>query len=152
MKKNGYTDDVFIEICGILAETAQSIESICKSNPAYPTGRTFWNRIAQDPALFQCYARAQEIAQELEDQKLGAIADGVLAGEIEPQAGRVAADIYKWRMSRKAAKRYGDKISLDSKPETPRLTDDQIRVKLLDILSRNKITVQHLVEDATITE
>lgn len=121
-----YGPEIFREIIKELAETGKSIKSICESDPRFPTDRTFWGRIAEDKELFQYYVRAQEISQEIEDQALGDIADRILSGTLDPQAGRAAADILKWRMSKKAAKRFGDRLEIESK------TEDTFTVQLID--------------------
>ena len=37
----------------------------------------------------------------------------VLAGAVDPQAGKVAADIIKWRLGRMKPKKYGDRQEID---------------------------------------
>ena len=76
-------------------------------------GSAIVKRAHSDPVFAQDYARAMAIRAERDVEKLLRIGDRIIAGEIAPDAGRVAADIIKWTAARRAPKVFGDKLQLD---------------------------------------
>ena len=72
-----------------------------------------WVAIDVREDLANRYARAKSARVDGLSQKVLKIADDVEAGVLDPQAGRVAADQYKWAASKFYPKMFGDKIQAD---------------------------------------
>tara|TARA_R100000655_G_scaffold86196_1_gene126151 strand:+ start:647 stop:1162 length:516 start_codon:yes stop_codon:yes gene_type:complete len=69
-----------------------------------------WVAIDVREDLANRYARAKSARVDGLSQKVLKIADDVEAGVLDPQAGRVAADQYKWAASKFYPKMFGEKI------------------------------------------
>lgn len=59
------------------------------------------------------YARARDACADTHFDDLGELAEKVQAGDVEPNAARVAADIIKWRVARMKPRVYGDKLPVE---------------------------------------
>lgn len=59
----------------------------------------------------ELYARARATQADVHFDDLADLAEDVKEGRIQPQAGRVVADIIKWRVARMRPKAYGDKVA-----------------------------------------
>ena len=83
------------------------------------------------------WARRQQADVNFDD--LHDVADDVRLGRLGPQAGKVAADIIKWRLARMRPQVYGDKVALehsgkDGGPiqvaDLSTMTDEQLQIIL----------------------
>tara|TARA_R110002020_G_scaffold255088_2_gene468871 strand:- start:2700 stop:3356 length:657 start_codon:yes stop_codon:yes gene_type:complete len=72
-----------------------------------------WVAIDVRSDLSDRYARAKSARVDGLSHKVLKIADDVVNGVMDPQAGRVAADQYKWAASKFYPKMFGDKIQAD---------------------------------------
>ncbi|MCF1502182.1 hypothetical protein L0F51_00185 [Afifella sp. H1R] len=63
-------------------------------------------------AFRQQYARARSEQADADADAIGDIAERVLRGEVEPNAGRVAIDALKWSAGKRKPKKYGDKLAI----------------------------------------
>lgn len=111
-----YTDTIFNDICDKLAD-GKSLKSICKKEDM-PSKATFYNWINNDKDLLDKYARAKNDGADALADDIQDIADKVLNGAYEPNAGRVAGDLKKWVASKLKPKKYGDKLDMTSNGET----------------------------------
>ena len=67
--------------------------------------------IYADPKLEADYNAARAERGDHYGERVNEIGEGILAGTIEPAAGRAAADCFKWTSARMSPKRWGDKIA-----------------------------------------
>lgn len=58
-------------------------------------------------------ARARASHGEMMDDRIQDVAEGVLAGNIDPQAGKVAISAFQWRASKLDPKKYGERQQVD---------------------------------------
>lgn len=111
-----YTDTIFNDICGKLAD-GKSLKSICETEDM-PSKATFYNWINNNKDLLDKYARAKNDGADALADDIQDIADKVLNGAYDPNAGRVAGDLKKWVASKLKPKKYGDKLDMTSNGET----------------------------------
>ena len=84
----------------------KSLRTFC-ANPDMPHRRTVERWLAEMPEFAARYARARECQADVMDEKILEVADACTS---ETAAGdRVKIDAYKWRASKLAPKRYGDR-------------------------------------------
>lgn len=103
-----FTQEIADTICERLSQD-ESLASICRDE-GMPTTTTVFRWRAENEQFRDDYARAREEQGHYAADVVGEIRRGVLAGEIDPKAGRAAADMAKWEASRRASKDFGDKI------------------------------------------
>lgn len=77
--------------------------------PSYTTVMGWLNRNIDDFAAN--YVRAREAQADADADAITDIGLKALSGEVDPQSARVAIEAYKWSASRRAPKKYGDKIA-----------------------------------------
>lgn len=96
----------------ILEELAQgkSLVQVCSADEM-PGLRTVMRWAAENDDFGTQYAHAREAQAEIMDDKILTAADGA---DKDSQAARVKIDAYKWRASKLAPKRFGDKIDVTS--------------------------------------
>lgn len=76
----------------------------------------FYGQLAKNRELAERYARARETRADARAEAIDDLAQRVIAGEIDPNAARVAMDAQKWLTARENPKRYGDKLDLTGVP------------------------------------
>jgi len=72
--------------------------------------RTVWRRLRADDATWQAYARAKVCSADVHADKIIAVADRVLAGELDANAARVGIDALKWQASKLRPDQYGERM------------------------------------------
>lgn len=121
-----YTEELAALFCSELA-LGNSLRSVC-AREDMPSHQTIYNWFTQHPEFLEQYARAKKESADSDADKIEHIAEMVLAGEVEPNAGRVAIDAYKWTSSRKEPKKYGDRITQDVNVNDYRnLSEEELR-------------------------
>jgi hypothetical protein len=121
-----YSDELAREICERVAEGGKLAE-IC-AEPGMPAKSTFHRWLARHPELMEMYSRARRARAFLRADEIDAITAKVLAGEIDPNAGRVAIQAHQWLASREDPKGFGEqtttKMNLSAAPaaESPSVT------------------------------
>lgn len=112
-----YDRSIASVICERLAEGNTSLREICRAE-GMPAPSTFLLWASEDKALAEQYARAREAGNQAEFEGLYALADEKPPldekGKVDPawvtwQKNRI--DTRKWALSKKDAKRYGDKVT-----------------------------------------
>ena len=119
-----YTDEIAALICDRLAND-ESLISICKDDDM-PGLTTVYRWRRENDAFRQAYAHAREDQGHTAADVVGEIRRQVISGQLDPQAGRAAADMAKWEASRRASKDFGDRIdhtSTDGTMSPPSLAD-----------------------------
>lgn len=105
-----YTAELGADICARISE-GEPLVSICRDEtmPSYTTVMGWLNRNVDGFA--ESYVRAREAQADADADAITDIGRRAITGEIEPSAARVAIEAYKWSASRRAPKKYGDKIT-----------------------------------------
>jgi hypothetical protein len=104
-----YTEEKATAFCAEIA-IGNSLRSVC-SRDDMPSHQTVYNWMLKNPSFLEQYARAKEDSGDADADKIEEIAELVLSGKLEPQAGRVAMDAYKWTAGKKRPKKYGDRVT-----------------------------------------
>lgn len=119
-----YSEEIAATICERLAND-ESLISIC-ADEDMPGLTTVYRWRRENEAFRQAYAHAREDQGHTAADVVGDIRRKVISGELDPQAGKAAADMAKWEASRRASKDFGDRIDLTSSDGTmspPSLAD-----------------------------
>ena len=125
----------------ILAHLAKG-ESV-RSYVARTQGVSFsavYRTLREDKLFAELYARAREDQADTYADKLMDLIDLVQAGEIDPQAARVAMDGIKWTASKLKPRTYGDRVAVDVEVST--------KQSLVDVALANARQVSGTVIDA----
>lgn len=92
--------------------SGEAVTRVCKDKDM-PSWVTVSTRIAADPAFEAQYRLALEFRGMVLADQLDEIKRGAMTGQIDPQSGRLAADILKWQAARMTPKVYGDRQQVD---------------------------------------
>lgn len=108
-----YSEEMADKICEEIAQGA-ALYILCLKD-GYPAERTVYQWLEKRPDFAQKYARARDRQQDRCVDEMIVIADGCR----DPNKARIQIDARKWRASKLAPKKYGDKLELGSNPENP---------------------------------
>lgn len=134
-----YCQEVADRIIDSLAE-GNSLVSTLKEDEELPRYSTVMQWLRTNPSFAAMYARAREDQADHDADKIGDIAEQVVAGEIDPQAARVAIDAYKWAAGKRKPRVYGDRLAVggaaDMEPikTTTQLDVSNLSLDELDVL------------------
>jgi hypothetical protein len=121
-----YTEALGIKICNEIASTSKGLDSICK-NVKYPSSVTVYNWLndKDKEEFFKRYTCAREAQADLLADQIISIADDHKDDTIiNPASGtpqinaewvarcRLQVDARKWKASKLAPKKYGDKVDV----------------------------------------
>lgn len=111
-----YTEDLADRICERIAD-GESLRTICAGDDM-PDRRTVlrWLADAQHAGFATKHARARELQGDLMDERILEVAETVT--NETASAARVKIEAYKWRASKLAPKRYGDRIDVVSSDQS----------------------------------
>lgn len=106
------TEEVAEKILSMIANGC-SVESICASKDM-PVQSTVYKWLAESEEFSERYARAREAQADLYADQIIKIAD-----DCEPESGavskaRLQIDARKWKASKLAPKKYGDKLDVSA--------------------------------------
>lgn len=106
-----WTSDIEDEILGRMSR-GESIKSICGigRDDGLPNQDTFYKRVNNDEGFAEKYAYAREVQAHNEIQEILEIAD--VATPEDVAVARLRIDARKWRASKLAPKKYGDKLDV----------------------------------------
>lgn len=142
MANGKYTPELFDEICNLIAYSDRGLVSICKEKGL--NANSFYEWVAKDKELGDKYARARELqAEYLADQIIEIADDGtndymaITKGDesynVEDREvtnrSKLRVDARKWKASKLAPKKYGDKVSteLSGSVEVKQITGMEIK-------------------------
>lgn len=108
MPSTSYTDEIASTICERIADGA-SLRTICRTE-GMPSRGVVSRWIDKHAAFAGSMANARVLQADALADSMADIEDGVLAGDIEPNAARVALGSLQWRAARLAPKRWGDRV------------------------------------------
>jgi hypothetical protein len=113
-----YSQTVADEICARLAK-GQSLRGIC-TDKEMPSPSTVMDWLRENADFAAQYARAREVGDDMEFERLEELADA--EPERDSETGRVdpgwvawqknRVDVRKWTLARKRPRKYGDKLEL----------------------------------------
>lgn len=109
-----WTDEMVEEIFTRMMN-GETIGSICGvgRDDWLPSEVTFYKRLANDEEFAKEYVRAREVQAHREVDEIRKIADEALPENVH--VARLQIDARKWRASKMASKKYGDKLEVDNK-------------------------------------
>ena len=133
-----YTDELFDEICDLIATSERGLVSICKDKGL--NTNTFYSWLEKEVELVNKYARAKNLQAEFMAEQILAIADDktgdVLAGEFgevgnsaNVSRSKLQVDSRKWLASKLYPKKFGDKVQteLSGSLEVKQITGMEIK-------------------------
>ena len=128
-----WTDDIVAEIFSRMM-SGETIGKICAPDrpDGMPGERTFYKRLAMDGAFAQEYARAREVQAHREVDEIKEIADSAIPESVH--VSRLQIDARKWRASKMASKKYGDKLDVNNTHDI----SDPVRELFSQIASQGK--------------
>jgi len=104
-RPSDYTEELADLICEAVA-SGGALYRMCAERDDLPAERTIYQWLEKHPSFAQKYARARERQADRNADEIVDIADT----EDDPQRARVRMDARKWRASKLAPKKYGDKV------------------------------------------
>lgn len=123
-RPSDYTPEIAEMICARLADGA-SLRQICEADEM-PNRSTVLRWLSADADFATKYACAREHQADAMDDKILQVADDCTTENAA--AARVKIDAYKWRASKLAPKKYGDKVAVTGGTED----DAPVRVDVTD--------------------
>lgn len=106
-----FTEQLGDAICHGMAN-GLSLAAVCGELGVTPS--TVFRWVREPDEVFKSfqhdYARAREAQGQYYGHRVAEIAEQCLAGEVDPQAARVAVDALKWTAGRMAPKHFGDRV------------------------------------------
>jgi hypothetical protein len=132
-RPSSYDPKIAAKICERLARD-ESLASICADEGMPSTTTVFRWREANDEFRAD-YARARVEQGHAAADTVGDIRRKIMAGEIDWQIGKAAADLAKWEASKRAARDFGDKIDVTSDGEKLPVDDVTRATRLAAILA-----------------
>ncbi len=123
-----YSAEVIESLCDKIATSGEGLKKICESNPNFPAFRTVftWLNDADKKEFQHKYARAREAQAYLLADEIIDIADdstndtqldelGIpLINHDNIQRSRLRVDARKWKASKLAPKKYGEKMEVEN--------------------------------------
>lgn len=141
MTRVTYSEDIADEICARLAD-GESLRGICRDS-TMPNWRTVCRWMESNDDFASRCARARVLQAEVLEAEMASIEDKTLSGEYDPKAANVVLSSKRWRASKMAPKKYGDKITTeltgaDGGPVEISDTDRAARVAALMALAQSR--------------
>lgn len=113
-----------IELADIVLERIAAGESVraIGEDADMPAACTMFRWLGAHEEFRELYTRAKEESAHSDADRVEEIAERVIAGTLEPGAGRVAMFGYMWTAGKKKPRKYGDIKNINVKADL-RLTD-----------------------------
>lgn len=124
-RPSGFNPEIESEILERVAD-GESLRSICGLDHMPSTSMVFrW--LTSNPGFRDRYAQARSAQADAKFEQISDISERVLRGEVDPHAGRVAIDAYKWQAGKLRPQVYGDRIEHVVRPGSPdQLSDAEL--------------------------
>ncbi len=108
-----WTEEVNDEIL-VRISRGESIVKICNSDRDdwMPGQSCFYKRLSEDKDFAERYARAREVQAHNEFDEIREIADEATPEDVN--VARLRIDARKWRASKLAPKKYGDRVEVEN--------------------------------------
>jgi chromosome condensin MukBEF complex kleisin-like MukF subunit len=130
-RPTGYSEAIADLICDAISEGG-ALYRLCEERSDFPAERTVYRWLDTHPGFAQKYARARELQQDREADKIVVIADEADDAAI----ARLRIDSRKWRAAKMAPKKYGDRLDLNHSGSIQQLSDEQLEARLADLLRK----------------
>ena len=130
-RPTGYSEAIAELICDAISEGG-ALYRLCEERPDFPAERTVYRWLDTHPGFAQKYARARELQQDREADKIVVIADEADDAAI----ARLRIDSRKWRAAKMAPKKYGDRLDLNHSGSIQQLSDEQLEARLAELLRK----------------
>lgn len=88
------------------------VADICAED-GMPAQRTIWDWIDRDEEIRQQWVRARERSAAVEERRVAELAARVEAGDIAPEAARVAINARQWLAKIRDPRSYGDRLGVE---------------------------------------
>jgi hypothetical protein len=125
VNRTAFSQDTADAILNRLA-AGESLAAITK-DAAMPAAATVYKWLLEHASFAESYARARTTQADAKFDAISDITQQVLRGEIDPHAGRVAIDAYKWQAGKLRPSVYGEKIEhVVRSGNAADLTDDEL--------------------------
>lgn len=123
------------ELLCYLEQTGNSMRSFCRERPEGPATSTVLAWLQEDPDFSTQYARAHEAGADVQFDMLDEIGDQASRSIIPAhvQGLRLKADIIKWKLAKKAPKKYGEKLELSGELHTRQKPDADLAAELISM-------------------
>lgn len=132
-RPSSFDQDIADTICTRLSQD-ESLASIC-SDEGMPSTTTVWRWKTENAEFRADYVRAREEQGHAAADTVGDIRRKIMAGTIDWQIGKAAADLAKWEASKRAARDFGDKLDVTSGGEKLPVDDVTRATRLASILA-----------------
>lgn len=115
-------------------ESGNSLLQYCKV-PGNPCTAFFLDLLAVDAVFASQYARAREVGADAICEGLDDVSDAAVRAEnaVEVAGLRLKADNIKWKLSKLAPKKYGDRLNVDATVEAKITTDSELIAQLAQL-------------------
>jgi len=130
-RPTAYSEALADLICDAISEGG-ALYRLCEERPDFPAERTVYRWLETHMAFAQKYARARELQQDREADKIVVIADEADDAAI----ARLRIDSRKWRAAKMAPKKYGDRLDLNHSGSLQQLSDEQLEARLAELLRK----------------
>jgi chromosome condensin MukBEF complex kleisin-like MukF subunit len=127
----GFSEAIADLICDAISEGG-ALYRLCEERADFPAERTVYRWLDTHPGFAQKYARARELQQDREADKIVVIADEADDAAI----ARLRIDSRKWRAAKMAPKKYGDRLDLNHSGSLQQLSDEQLEARLAELLRK----------------
>jgi hypothetical protein len=125
VNRTAFSQDTADAILNRLA-AGESLAAIAR-DAAMPAAATVYKWLQEHASFAESYARARTTQADAKFDAISDITQQVLRGEIDPHAGRVAIDAYKWQAGKLRPSVYGEKIEhVVRSGNAADLTDDEL--------------------------
>lgn len=105
-----YNTEIAEKICDLIAR-GMSLRAICSSKDM-PTTSTVCLWLSKEPSFSEQYTRAREEQADIFADEIIDIADAVAPDSAEVAKAKLQIDARKWKASKLAPKKYGEKLEL----------------------------------------
>lgn len=106
-----FTQELADDICTHLANGI-GLREYCR-RPGTPAAGSIFRWVDDNEAFREQYTRARIYQADADVDQINDLAKLTMEGGIDPSAARVAIDALKWTSSRRAPKKYGDRLELE---------------------------------------
>ena len=112
-----YSEPTVNAFLSLVAE-GHSVHKLCQRDDM-PSKTSIFKWLSDYPEFAEKYYHAKRLSADSDADKIQEVSEDCLAGNVDPQAARVALIGLTWSAARKNARKYGDRLDLgnaDSKP------------------------------------
>ena len=126
-----YSEALADLICDAIAQGG-ALYRLCEERAEFPSEPTVYRWLDTRPGFAEKYLRARELQQDREADRIVAIADEADDAAI----ARLRIDSRKWRASKMAPRKYGDRLDLNHSGSLQQLSDEQLDARLAGLLRK----------------